>query len=111
VVEVLKTACGDGRLTLDEFSERVGSAYQAVSLRDLPPVLADLPHPFGSDLAGLLGGQIGRPAEAMPSLAPDTEGGGDFGRRPARSPSWAAAVSIFATPRSRGLEWSSTPLR
>jgi class 3 adenylate cyclase len=58
VVEVLKTSCSDGRLTLDEFSERVGSAYQAVGLADLPPVLADLPHPFGPDLAGVLNGAV-----------------------------------------------------
>jgi class 3 adenylate cyclase len=93
VVEVLTTACGDGRLTLDEFSERVGSAYQAVSLRDLPPLLADLPHPFGSDLAGLLDDQIGRPPEAMPSLAPDTA----VGRKVTR---WT--VSIMGGSQRRG---------
>src|SRR5579872_2212673 len=32
VVEVLQTSCGAGRLTLDEFSERVDAAYQAVTL-------------------------------------------------------------------------------
>ena len=35
LVEVLKTSCSDGRLTLDEFSERVDAAYQAVALRDV----------------------------------------------------------------------------
>jgi class 3 adenylate cyclase len=59
VIEVLKRSCGDGRLTLDEFSERVDAAYRAVSLPDLPPVLADLPHPFGPDCAGVLMGGTG----------------------------------------------------
>ena len=54
MVEVLKTSCSDGRLTLDEFSERVEAAYQAVSLRDVLRVLADLHHPFGPDFAGVL---------------------------------------------------------
>jgi class 3 adenylate cyclase len=54
VVEVLKTSCGDGRLTLDEFSERVEAAYRTVALGDVAPVLADLPHPFGPDFAGVL---------------------------------------------------------
>jgi class 3 adenylate cyclase len=58
VIEVLKTSCSNGRLTLDEFSERVDAAYQAVVLRDVLPVLADLPQPFGPDCAGLLSEQI-----------------------------------------------------
>lgn len=58
VVEVLKRSCGDGRLTLDDFSERVGAAYQAVSLGDIPPLLGDIPHPFGPDLAGVLGARL-----------------------------------------------------
>lgn len=75
VVEILKTATSEGRLTLDEFSERVGTAYQAVSLGDLPPVLADLPHPFGPDLAGLIGGPAGDLAVPVPSPLPDRVGG------------------------------------
>ncbi len=58
MVEVLKTSCSHGRLTLDEFSERVQAAYQAVSLGDLPLLLGDLPHPFGPDLSGLLSEDI-----------------------------------------------------
>lgn len=70
VVEVLKTSCSDGRLTLDEFSERVDTAYQAVALRDVLPVLADLPHPFGPDCAGVLSEQIAR--SPVPPRVPDT---------------------------------------
>ena len=69
VVEVLKRSCGDGRLTLDDFSERVGAAYQAVSLGDIPPLLGDIPHPFGPDLAGVLGGEIDHlPVPATPPV-------------------------------------------
>ncbi len=72
VVEVLKTSCADGRLTLDELCERVETAYHAVGLRDLSPVLADLPHPFGSDLVGLISGEVGGPPAPLPSPLPAT---------------------------------------
>jgi class 3 adenylate cyclase len=72
VVEVLKTSCSDGRLTLDEFSERVDAAYQAVALRDVPPVLADLPHPFGPEFAGLFSEQIDRSPVPVPLQVSDT---------------------------------------
>ena len=75
VVEVLKTSSSDGRLTLDEFSERVEAAYHAVALGDLGPVLADLPHPFGSDLTGLLSGETGGSANQSPARVPDTTSG------------------------------------
>jgi class 3 adenylate cyclase len=39
----------EGRLTLDEFSERVGSALQARTRGDLAAVLADLPAPRPAD--------------------------------------------------------------
>ncbi len=74
MVEVLKNSCSDGRLTLDEFSERVDAAYHAVALRDVGPVLADLPHPFGPDFAGLLGGEIGRSAVPVAPQVPDVAG-------------------------------------
>jgi class 3 adenylate cyclase len=75
VVEILKTSCSEGRLTLDEFSERVGIAYQAVSLDELLPVLTDLPHPFGPELAGLIGGPAGDLPVAAPPPLPDLAGG------------------------------------
>jgi class 3 adenylate cyclase len=93
VIEVLKTSCGDGRLTLDEFSERVGTAYQAVSLQDLVPVLADLPHPFGIDLAGVLGDDTDNAAVPASPRVPDTAPG----RRVTR---WT--VSIMGGTQRRG---------
>lgn len=93
MVEVLKTSCGNGRLTLDEFSERVEATYNAIALHDLHPVLTDLPHPFGSDLAGVLGGQIdGSPMPLLPQV-PDTT----TGRRVTR---WT--VSIMGGSQRKG---------
>lgn len=88
VVEVLKTSCSEGRLTLDEFSERVGAAYQAVSLEDLVPVLADLPHRFGSDLAGV----VGRLPEAVVPAVPEV----------AARPATRWTVSIMGGSQRRG---------
>lgn len=42
-VDVLRRACADGRLTLDEFSERVDRALHASSSRDLALLTDDLP--------------------------------------------------------------------
>jgi class 3 adenylate cyclase len=42
VVEVLKTAAGDGRLTPDELDQRLEAALTARTLADLEPLLADL---------------------------------------------------------------------
>jgi class 3 adenylate cyclase len=93
VVEVLKTSCSDGRLTLDEFSERVDAAYQAVALRDVPPVLADLPHPFGPDFAGVFSEQTGRSPVPVVAQLPDTA----TGRRVTR---WT--VSIMGGSQRKG---------
>lgn len=46
-VSLLQTAFLEGRLTRDEYEERIGAAYQAVTYADLAPLLADLPVPRG----------------------------------------------------------------
>jgi class 3 adenylate cyclase len=43
VVDRLKTGCEEGRLTLDEFSERVAATYAARTEAELNVVVADLP--------------------------------------------------------------------
>ena len=43
VIAQLRQHAAEGRLTLDEFSERVGQALRAVTRADLDAVLADLP--------------------------------------------------------------------
>ena len=43
VVDRLRGALADGRLKMDEFEDRMGRAYQAVTYGDLAPLYADLP--------------------------------------------------------------------
>jgi Domain of unknown function (DUF1707) len=43
VVDRLRSALDDGRLTMDEYVDRMGVAYQAATYGDLAPLCADLP--------------------------------------------------------------------
>jgi DUF1707 SHOCT-like domain len=45
VVDRLRSALEDGRLTMDEYVDRMEVAYQAVTYGDLAPLCADLPVP------------------------------------------------------------------
>jgi hypothetical protein len=51
VVERLSSALEDGRLTMDEYVDRMEAAYQAVTNGDLGPLCADLPE-SGPVIAG-----------------------------------------------------------
>ena len=42
-IERLRDAVGEGRLTLEEFSDRLGRAYAARTDRDLAALVGDLP--------------------------------------------------------------------
>jgi Domain of unknown function (DUF1707) len=66
-VERLRGALEDGRLTMDEYVHRMGTAYQAVTYGDLAPLCADLPAP-GPVAAG--------PRVAAPSAAVTSRVGG-----------------------------------
>jgi hypothetical protein len=59
-VEVLKSGFAEGRLTQDEYTERVGLAYSARTYDDLTGITWDLPVP------GQLTGQQGSPAVPQP---------------------------------------------
>ena len=76
MVEVLRSHCTDGRLTLDEFSDRVGLVFEARTRADLELVTADLPAASQS--------------EARPSA--------DSRRKPVGS-----AVAIFSGHRQTGV--------
>lgn len=41
----LREHCSDGRLNLDEFTERLGAVYIARTRAELDALMADLPHP------------------------------------------------------------------
>lgn len=49
VVDQLRSACAEGRLTLEEFSDRVGDAYRARTSTDLDRLTGDLPAQPGPD--------------------------------------------------------------
>ena len=103
VVDVLRDAFTDGRLTLDEFEERMAAAYAAKTWTDLRHLTGDLPvEPLlGTDLS--LGPQSGPPQGMTPAARPAQ-------RRPGRllpvvfiwiliaaaagSPDTAAALSV-----------------
>jgi class 3 adenylate cyclase len=54
VVEVLKIAAGDGRLTADELDQRLESALTARTLADLEPLLADLTTTVAAEVPDLV---------------------------------------------------------
>jgi hypothetical protein len=59
VAERLRGALDEGRLTLDEYDERIAGAYQALTYADLNALLADIP-----TAGGVLEVRPMRPAEA-----------------------------------------------
>jgi hypothetical protein len=52
VVDELKRHCGDGRLTLDEYSERLDEVFAARTSADLARSLRDLPGPLAVAAGG-----------------------------------------------------------
>ncbi|HVF31937.1 MAG TPA: DUF1707 domain-containing protein [Acidimicrobiales bacterium] len=50
-VAVLRMHCTEGRITLDEFSDRVGEVYNARTAGELDAVVADLPVPWSHEPA------------------------------------------------------------
>ncbi len=109
VVDVLRDAYTDGRLTLDEFEERTSAAYASKTWADLRELTGDLPvEPvLGADLPQRLPRPV--PATQMvPSVPQPRQGGRDrpLGRllpvifvwimiaAAAGSPDTAAALSV-----------------
>jgi hypothetical protein len=72
VVDLLRTGLEDGRLTMDEYVERMGQAYQAVTLADLAPLYADLP--AGTFVAGPRRQPTPVPAGLRPGAAAGSAG-------------------------------------
>jgi Domain of unknown function (DUF1707) len=86
-----------GRLTIEEFDERLDRAFAAKTLRDLEQVMADLP---ASDLGQLPGVSLDRSATGPPLAG--RRRGGSIQAGPSRfSPAWRAAwgswlaISLF----------------
>jgi len=87
VVDRLAAACGDGLLTLEEFSDRAGEAYAAVTRSELDDVVRDL------RLPATVGDRL-QPGRAAPGTA-----------EPSRR-SWI--VALFGSNRRRG-RWRAEP--
>jgi hypothetical protein len=100
VVERLRAALDDGRLKMDEYVERMGRAYDAVTHGDLAPLCRDLPEtttaaparPVGPALA-----PVPVPVPA-PTPVPVPDHRGVFARQPAALKVlwtiWLVAVSV-----------------
>ncbi len=105
VVDVLRDAYTDGRLTLEEFEERTSAAYAARTWADLRELTSDLP------IEPVLGADLPqpnpRPGEARPAVGTrQSSGGRPLGRllpvvfawiiisAAAGSPDTAAALSV-----------------
>ena len=65
VVDRLRGALEDGRLKMDEFVDRMGLAYQAVTYGDLAPLYADVPA-----VGSKTGQKAAPPAVARPARVP-----------------------------------------
>jgi hypothetical protein len=93
VIERLRAALDEGRLTMDEYLERMGLASEAVTYGDLAPLYADLPE-SASPVARRDAGESvpAAPRAAGPALQ------GRFGRLPASLRAawrvWLVAVSV-----------------
>ncbi len=95
VVDRLRAALADGRLTMDEYLDRMGRAYQAVTYGDLAPLHADLP------AAGPRAAPSASPpsaASGAPAAAVGLGRGGAFAALPAALrvlwTIWLMAVSV-----------------
>lgn len=81
VVALLRMHCTEGRITLDEFSDRVGDVYAARTAAELDDVVRDLPVPWSRHASG---------AEASVRTA----------TRPRNAVKWL--VAVFGDSRRRG---------
>ena len=110
VVDVLRDAYTEGRLTLDEFEERTSAAYASKTWADLRELTGDLPvEPvLGADLLQRQPRQLVAAQQMVPSASRPRQGGRDrpLGRllpiifvwimiaAAAGSPDTAAALSV-----------------
>jgi hypothetical protein len=80
-VAVLRLHCTEGRITLDEFSDRVGDVYNARTESELDAVVRDLPVPWSPE---------------APRSAPEREP-----KAPKRTVQWLVAVFSNSSRRGR----------
>jgi class 3 adenylate cyclase len=74
VIELLRHHTGAGRLTLDEFAERAGDVYAAVTREDLAQVVVDLPEGVRPDVGPTATTAATATAPIVPTDASPTAG-------------------------------------
>jgi class 3 adenylate cyclase len=94
VIDLLREATSDGRLTLDEFAERAGEVFGARTRHDLDRVVADLPPGVRPEP----GTAATAPASTAPRATPPTAPGAPQAPEPPQAP----AAPADRTPRSAG---------
>jgi hypothetical protein len=71
IADRLNAAVGEGRLTLEEFSDRVGNAYAARTHGELELLISDLPAPTGRSAIVVDAHPVSAmPSATAPSMAP-----------------------------------------
>jgi hypothetical protein len=93
VVARLRQAAAEGRLTVEELTERIDTAYAAKTQAELEPLTADLPAPAAYPAAAAAG-VPGAPAEHGSTLVLGILGGGDRRGR-WRVPSRVTVVNVL----------------
>lgn len=95
VVATLREAYTAGRLTLDEFDERMAAAYASKTWGDLRELTVDLPvqPALGTDIPGRPPSPA--PSPALPASAPKPEPEPAAGPRPAAGPPRRSPVAIL----------------
>ena len=91
VADQLREHAATGRLTLDEFGERLERCYAAQTYGDLEPLIADLP---GPDLYADLPVPPGGPRPVAGGWSPRGSSGDDSGHGRGAWASWATASVV-----------------
>jgi hypothetical protein len=78
VVALLRLHCTEGRITLDEFSDRVGAVYAARTSVELDEVVRDLPVPWSPDGAPDAGVRKRRPVKWLVAVFGESRRRGRF---------------------------------
>jgi hypothetical protein len=94
VAAELREHYAHGRLTLDEFSQRLDAVFAAKTQRDLQRITSDLPH-VRPDNVPLPSARIGQPSAHVTSSRPRGDSHGDHGGRHYRS-GFAALSTLLA---------------
>ncbi|MGH3150659.1 MAG: DUF1707 SHOCT-like domain-containing protein [Streptosporangiaceae bacterium] len=105
VVDVLKAAFVQDRLTKDEFDDRVGQALAARTYADLTALTADLP----ADPAPVAAAAPRHPAPSRPGNATVRKGARVIAVTTAiTATAWAGALLTQAGPEAAGILWAVT---